>query len=319
VIEYRARSSDAWEALCTEQFQLCTVDWAAPSFGAGIKATSVVPDLSLRLLASGPFGVSRTPAQTRRHDSDDLMVVFQDGGGQGRVEHRGERSLLGPGDAVLVDTRLPYLFDFPAPLKQTVLKVPRVNASRLGAEAGRVVQAGRSPVGRALRAVLMELVELDGAGFPGGKTGLSSGGQEIAARSIASAAIDLLAGVYAADPSRRMGLLGHEALLKTAQDFILSRYRDPLLGPDRVAAHLGVSPRLVAKIFSNAGTSPAAFIRDVRMKEAGHLLRAPAHRGTAIFDIGVRVGFPDPTSFTRAFKRAYGVVPSDFRAGSPTR
>ncbi|MFE4544130.1 MULTISPECIES: helix-turn-helix domain-containing protein [unclassified Arthrobacter] len=317
MIEYRAQSSDAWEALCTEQFQLCTVDWAAPSFGAGIKATSVIPDLSLHLLAAGPFGVSRTPIQTRRHDSDDLMIVFQEGGGQGRVEHKGERSLLGPGDAVLIDTRLPYLFDFTTPLQQTVVKVPRATASRLEAEAGRVVHAHGSPVGRALRAVLLELVELDGTGSPAGDAGLSDGGQGVAATSMASAALDLLAGVYAADPSRRRGLLGHEALLRAAQDFILARYRDPLLGPDRVAAHLGISPRLLAKIFSNAGTSPATFIRDTRMKAAAHLLRAPAHRSTAIFDIGLRVGFPDPTSFTRAFKRAYGMVPSDFRADSP--
>lgn len=320
MIEYRARSAGAWEALCIEQFQLCSVDWAAPSFGAGIRATADIPDFSLHLVDSGPFGVSRSPVHARRHDSDDLMVVFQDHGSEGRVEHRGERAVLGPGDAVLIDTRRPYVFDFPAPVKQTVLKIPRATAGRLDAEAGRVVSAFGSPLGKVLRVIFRELADLDGgvAAGPssGGDAGMRTSTHAIEKASMTTAAVDLLAAIYAADPSRNAGLLGHEALLKSAQDFVRARFHDPQLSPILIARHLSVSPRLVAQIFSRAGTSPAAYIRDVRLHEAARLLQSRSYRDAPIFNIGLRVGFPEATTFTRAFKRFHGVVPSEFRAAA---
>jgi AraC-like DNA-binding protein len=321
VIEYQARSAGAWEALCIEQFQLCSVDWAAPSFGAGIRATADIPNLSLHLVTSGPFGVSRSHVHARRHDSDDLMVVFQDRGSEGRVEHRGERSMLGAGDAVLIDTRRPYLFDFPAPVQQTVLKIPRATAGRLDAEAGRVVRAFGSPLGKVLRVIFRELADLGSeanAGSSGGSpAGVPDSTHAIEAASMTTAAVDLLAAIYAADPSHNAGLLGHEALLRSAQDFVGSRFRDPRLSPALIARHLSVSPRLVAQIFADAGSSPAAYIRDVRLNEAARLLQSQMYRNAPIFNIGLRVGFPEATTFARAFKRARGMAPSEFRSASP--
>jgi len=302
------QSADAWEALCIERFQLCRVDWAASSFVANLQTTTSIPQLS------------RTPIDVRRHDSDDLMLVIHDLGSPGHVEHRDTRSELRPGDAVLIDTRRPYSFEYTTPIQQIVLKLSRASAGRLEVDAGRVVHSADGPLGRVFRKVLKELVDLEGTSRleadpvgPIGR-GVQSGGHGIEAASLATAAVDLLSAIYNADQSLNNRLLGREALMKTAKDFVRSRLRDPRLSPDLIAEYLRVSPRLVAQVFAESATSPAAFIREERIQEAARLLRSPAHGNAAIFDIGLRVGFADATTFTRAFKRVYGTAPSEFRA-----
>jgi AraC-like DNA-binding protein len=190
------------------------------------------------------------------------------------------------------------------------LKVPNSLAGRLAPDAGRVFHASDGPLGRVLRTILRELAELDET-IPFGPHQTS---QSVEAISMAAAAIDLVSAIYASDSSRNSELLGHEALLKSGQDFVHTRFRDPALAPSLIAEHLRVSPRLLAQVFSRAGTTPASYIRDIRLEEAARLLRSPYHRDVPIFDVALRVGFADATTFTRAFKRVHGVVPSEFRA-----
>lgn len=310
MIDYSAGSADAWEALCIEQFQLCRLDWAPTSFDASLRASANLPELSLRLLTSGPFGVSRSAPDIRRQESEDTMVVLHDAGVGGHIEHKGRRSDLRPGDAVIIDTRRPYAFDFSLPIQQAVLKIPKELAGRLLPDAGRVLHTADSPLSRVLRTILKELIELDSPS----PSGQEPAERTIEATSMAVAAIDLISAMYASDASRNPELLGHDALLKTGQDFVRSRLWDPALSPSLVAEHLGVSPRLVAQVFSGAGMTPAAFIRGARIEEAARLLHSRQYREVPIFDIGIRVGFVDATTFTRAFKRFRGMVPSEFRA-----
>ncbi|MBT8163164.1 MULTISPECIES: helix-turn-helix domain-containing protein [Arthrobacter] len=312
MIDYTVNSADAWEALCVEQFQLCSLDWAAPSFDAGLRASASTAQLSLRMLTAGPFGVSRTARDIRRHDCDDLMVVLHDAGAAGRVEHKGRQSELRPGDAVIIDTTRPYAFDFPQPIQQAVLKVPHGLAGRLAPDAGRVFHASDGPLGRVLRTILREFAEIDEPI----RFGSDQSNQSLEATSLAVAAVDLVSAMYASGSSCISGLAGQTALLKSGQDLVRTRFRDPALTPSLIAEHLRISPRLLARIFSQAGTTPASYIRDVRLEEAARLLRSSYHRDVPIFDVGLRVGFADPTTFTRAFKRVHGVVPSEFRAGA---
>jgi AraC-like DNA-binding protein len=237
------------------------------------------------------------------------------------------RAKLGAGDAVVVDTRLPYLFDFRSPVRQTVLKLPRSAAGRLETAAGRTVQVADSPAARVFNTILSELVQIDdrgsvGSGRVGKETGqfqaeTSASGTE--ANAMAAAAIDILSAIYSAAQDSGTVLVGQEAMLKSAEDFVRSRFWDVRMAPALIAEHLGVSPRFLSQIFAGAGRSPAAYIRQVRLEEAARLLQHPSYRDAAIFDIGLRVGFPDATTFTRAFRRAYDVVPSEFRAAALSR
>jgi AraC-like DNA-binding protein len=61
----------------------------------------------------------------------------------------------------------------------------------------------------------------------------------------------------------------------------------------------------------------AAYIRNCRLREAAdQLIQSPA---TPIIEIAYGLCFNSASSFTHAFRRAYGMAPQDFRALAPNR
>ena len=71
------------------------------------------------------------------------------------------------------------------------------------------------------------------------------------------------------------------------------------------ATHLGRLTR------AHAGQSPAAFLTALRMQEARRLL---AYTLMDVAEVGYRLGYEDPSYFSRAFRRETGLSPSAFRA-----
>lgn len=78
-----------------------------------------------------------------------------------------------------------------------------------------------------------------------------------------------------------------------------------------LAEHIGVSPRTMTRRFRAAlGVTPQTYLEEVRIDAARRLLEdttLPVDR------IRGDVGFGDPTSFRRAFKRATGLTPVAYR------
>ena len=70
------------------------------------------------------------------------------------------------------------------------------------------------------------------------------------------------------------------------------------------AAHLSI--RSVQALFADAGTSPAAEIRRVRLEHARTMLE----QGHLVQTACLSSGFLDAGTFTRAFRQRYGVAPS---------
>lgn len=62
--------------------------------------------------------------------------------------------------------------------------------------------------------------------------------------------------------------------------------------------------------------SPTAYIMDLRMRLAGDLLSTDST--LTIEEISIRCGFTHVTSFHHAFKKAFGMTPSEYR-GVPRR
>lgn len=60
------------------------------------------------------------------------------------------------------------------------------------------------------------------------------------------------------------------------------------------------------------GVAPKAYVREQRIARARELLRSTT---LTIEEIAATLGYDEPTSFFRAFKRATGVTPGEFRRG----
>ncbi|MEJ5263393.1 MAG: two-component regulator propeller domain-containing protein [Ignavibacterium sp.] len=80
---------------------------------------------------------------------------------------------------------------------------------------------------------------------------------------------------------------------------------------EKLAQKLAISrSQLNRKIKAITGKGPGEFIRDVRMKKAAQLI---IENKLSITQIALEVGFASPAQFTRAFKKHFGCLPSEFR------
>ncbi|MFH8468357.1 helix-turn-helix transcriptional regulator [Streptomyces sp. NPDC017991] len=88
---------------------------------------------------------------------------------------------------------------------------------------------------------------------------------------------------------------------------------DPGLGPATVAAHHHISVRLLHLLFHDEPDTVGATIRWLRLERSRADLANPGLGHCRIGEIAERWGFRNQADYSRAFRRAYGMPPSDFR------
>ncbi len=97
--------------------------------------------------------------------------------------------------------------------------------------------------------------------------------------------------------------------LELMMTFIRHHIAEPLTVA-RVAESARCSETTAQRLFArHAGESMQSWIRQVRLREAAALLRTT---GLRVSEVAQLVGYSDPLYFSRAFRRAYGVAPSQF-------
>jgi AraC-like DNA-binding protein len=104
---------------------------------------------------------------------------------------------------------------------------------------------------------------------------------------------------------------GHPALLEQAIDFIQhNAARD--IGIGDVAAAVYLTPRTVQYMFrKHLGTTPTAYLRDVRLKRAHEELIVADRTTTTVAAVAVRWGFAHTGRFAVLYRNAYGKSPHE--------
>lgn len=100
---------------------------------------------------------------------------------------------------------------------------------------------------------------------------------------------------------------------------IASGLDQPGLSVAMIAAQHRVKPRWVQRLFENEGTTFTEYVLAQRLERAHRLLTDPCHACLKISTIALDAGFGDLSYFNRAFRRRYGVTPSDLRAAATRR
>jgi AraC-like DNA-binding protein len=106
---------------------------------------------------------------------------------------------------------------------------------------------------------------------------------------------------------------GQRLLQLRILDFIERRLSDPTLSSSVVAAAHNISVRYLQMLFQDQGLTVAGWIRERRLDRCRRDLRDAELTGRPVYAIGARWGFADATAFSRAFKRAFGISPGDYR------
>ncbi|MBT2384375.1 helix-turn-helix domain-containing protein [Streptomyces sp. ISL-11] len=110
------------------------------------------------------------------------------------------------------------------------------------------------------------------------------------------------------------GESGQDVLFLRISAFVVEHLRDPALGPEAIASAHRISLRYLHRVFQQNGTTPRAFIRQQRLDRCRKDLADPALERLTIHTIAARWGYPQPDGFSRAFRTATGMSPSEYRA-----
>jgi AraC family transcriptional regulator len=100
--------------------------------------------------------------------------------------------------------------------------------------------------------------------------------------------------------------------LQQALDYIEAHLGEPLSLP-QVACQAHLSSYYFSRLFrAHFGMSPMEYVRLRRLAEATSSMRD--NREISIMELALQYGFETPQGFTTAFKRAYQIAPSTYRA-----
>jgi AraC-like DNA-binding protein len=103
------------------------------------------------------------------------------------------------------------------------------------------------------------------------------------------------------------------ARLRAAKIYTIenSKHRDISIAS--VAAHLGVTPRYLQRIFETEGTTFSSFLLNQRLSSVHRMLSEPQYKQQAVGTLAYDAGFNDLSYFNRCFRKLYGLTPKDLR------
>jgi AraC-like DNA-binding protein len=106
-------------------------------------------------------------------------------------------------------------------------------------------------------------------------------------------------------------LISHDQrLLRKAIALVEKKMSDPLFSVEKMAEEIGMSrTNMHRKIKAITGFPPSELIRSIRLRKAALLL---LNETDSISQISFNVGFEDHSYFSKAFKKQFGVSPSEY-------
>lgn len=269
--------------------------------------------------AGGPAGAGRFAGAGRGRDplppwrsaSDDgeTLYVAQHVHGPIAVPHDGAEVLLEPGDLVFCRPGGPGGPVFPRsgePYRMTVFHVPRRLLDLRDGELRRVVGVPLR-CAEGVGALVSHFLSLVAA-----ETGVHR--SPTADRLVGNAAGILAAFVTevvteedsrAPDPGARM--------TARIREFIEAHLADPALSPATIARAHHLSVRHLHKLFEGEGTTVGQLIRRRRLEACRRELGRSPRRTLTVAAVAHRWGFVSPSHFSRSFRDAYGMSPSQWQ------
>ena len=100
-------------------------------------------------------------------------------------------------------------------------------------------------------------------------------------------------------------------IFNRAIEIILKRYKEPSFTVESLAESLNISTVHLRRIFSHqVDKSPIKYINDIRFEQAKALLNTS---NLTVGEIAMSIGFTDQFHFSKAFKNAVGLSPTEYR------
>ncbi|MFJ3231234.1 helix-turn-helix domain-containing protein [Streptomyces sp. NPDC086787] len=195
----------------------------------------------------------------------------------------------------------------PDPVTIVGVEIPRAAVSLPAGRADRVVGrriSGREGMGALLAGLLVQL------------TSDTSAYRASDAERLGTVVTDLVTAVFAHVLDAEPGLSPEthaRTLTLRIKSFVRRHLGDPELTPAKVAEAHHISRSHLYRLFQDEGLTVASYIRDQRLASAHRDLADPGLRALPIQAVAARWGYSRPGDFTRAFRTAHGMAPSEVR------
>jgi AraC family transcriptional regulator len=288
-----------------------------------LPADQSVKGIAIHWLYRGPLVklfiwrcLERAPGLTAERSQPWNAIAFVHGGAF-RIHERLGSSLIGPTHVLFHNAGASYRTSHPC---------------GCGGDYG-----GTIVVSDELLREILQAYDKDAHGFRGGK-GLCPPGTYIKYRRLVrgllgSAPLDsialeealkgivreVLAAAHAQQRENRMPApltRGVREAVERACDFLVKNYRSPV-SVQRVAAAAGLSPSRLAQVFPRIVGMPIhRYLNELRLRRAVDLLEGGRD---SLTDLALELGFSSHSHFTFAFRREFGVAPSEWRRDAVRR
>lgn len=291
-----ALSADEWELVTSDAFvPLNCVSFEA-DFRGHIEHERLDDLITVNHVATSGLAVDRTARQAAHANADDIHITLTLGG-PGVVRQNGHGVRVTAGSVTTYATDRAYQLDYTAPHQRQVLV--QVSRRALGIPVDLVERSCERLLvapGVATDVLFATIAETRGSAAD---AGVAETVRDLAGTMIRSS----LAGARVM-PATRGGLLA------TVRAFIRGNLHDAELDVAQIAEAHYVSRRSLYELFEPLDETPGEHLRRLRLRRASELL---LDERLSIAQVAERSGFADPTTFTRAFHREFGMLPREYR------
>jgi AraC-like DNA-binding protein len=217
----------------------------------------------------------------------------------------GKRFMVAPGEFVLLDNTRFYQMEMDSPHEAVDLMMPLGWLDRYLPDPGKLLGqpvSARAGWGAPLGSLLETMAEgIDDTPLP----------RPMIAEQVGTL-LTLATGFHEpASESRHRSQLARQILRRIETDFA-----DPELTPESLAGELGISKRYLQQLLAGSGTSFVQELTATRLERASDMLTDRRAGGLSVGEIAFRCGFLDPGYFARAFRKRFGVTPSEWRVAT---
>ncbi len=262
--------------------------------------------LRVSAVTAGPQQAVRDRRMVARDGEHHLTLAIQHHGSARLAQDRRE-VFLEPGQFTLSDSARPFVKELPGKFGFTAFHLPRTALNVTDGELRAVTATVFSATGGCAGVV---------AAYLGALARDAAGVAPDTAHQLGLAACDLLASLIREQHGRFVPEApeASRAMLVRVKDHALRHLADPELSPQTIAAAHHVSVRYLHKLFESEATTLTKWIQTQRLAMCRRDLARPSLRGPGVASVARRWGFTSPAHFSRVFRAAYGMSPSEWQA-----
>ncbi len=296
---------DYWRDLICDEFVKLDCGKMAEDFRGELRGGEACGAFRFSEVIADPQFVERSKHQIAKFAESEFLISFQLEK-RGLIRQNGREALLTPGSFALYDSTQPYSLTFEEQFHQLVVQMPKEVLARhlMNPEQYTAVPiSGASGLGAVIADFIFSLArELHR---------LDTAPDELSENLVSMIAI-------AFSSSAMLTQVGNHSIIRESLKRRICQYIDnnlcnPELSNHHIAAAQNISIRYLHKLFEDEAETVHALILNKRLERARRLLHDASYAGHSIESIAYSTGFVSAAHFSRAFKKRFGVCPSDIR------